>query len=68
MVFNATFKNISVELWVSVLLVEETGETREKSKEDVSTVSVKSHSLQMIPGQEDSDDDGGYAGIDKNQC
>jgi hypothetical protein len=21
-----------------------------------------------IPGQEDSDDDGGYAGIDKNQC
>ena len=44
------------------------GKKGPKSKEDVSTVSVKSHSLQMIPGQEDSDDDGGYAGIDKNQC
>ena len=44
------------------------GKKGAKSKEDVSTVSVKSHSLQMIPGQEDSDDDGGYAGIDKNQC
>jgi hypothetical protein len=29
MVFNATFNNISVILWRSVLLVEETGVTRE---------------------------------------
>ena len=30
MVFNATFNNISVILWWSVLLVKETGEPREK--------------------------------------
>jgi|JYMV01.1.fsa_nt_gi hypothetical protein len=29
MVFNATFNNISVILWLSVLLVEETGVPRE---------------------------------------
>jgi hypothetical protein len=28
MVFNATFNNVSVILWLSVLLVEETGENR----------------------------------------
>ena len=32
MVFNATFKNISVILWWSVLLVEETGEPGENHR------------------------------------
>jgi hypothetical protein len=32
MVFNATFNNISVISWLSVLLVEETGVPREKKK------------------------------------
>jgi len=32
MVFNATFYNISVILWWSVLLVEETGEYRENHR------------------------------------
>ena len=32
MVFNATFKNISVRSWQSVLLVEETGVTGEKNR------------------------------------
>jgi hypothetical protein len=32
MVFNATFNNISVLSWLSVLLVEETGVPREKKK------------------------------------
>jgi hypothetical protein len=32
MVFNATFNNISVILWQSVLLVEETGVPRENHK------------------------------------
>jgi len=32
MVFNATFNNISVILWLSVLLMEETGVTRENHR------------------------------------
>ena len=32
MVFNATFNNISVILWRSVLLVEKTGVTRENHR------------------------------------
>jgi len=36
MVFNATFNNISVESWWSVLMVEETGENN-----DLSQVTVK---------------------------
>jgi hypothetical protein len=34
MIFNATFNNISVILWQSVLLVEETGEPRENIKKE----------------------------------
>jgi hypothetical protein len=33
-VYNATFNNISVILWRSVLLVEETREKKRKKKED----------------------------------
>jgi len=36
MVFNATFNNISVILWWSVLLVEETGGTRGNHRPDAS--------------------------------
>jgi hypothetical protein len=32
MVFNTTFNNISVILWLSVLLVDETGVTRENHR------------------------------------
>ena len=36
MVFNATFNNISVIMWLSVLLVEETGVPRENHTPDAS--------------------------------
>ena len=39
MVFNATFNNISVISWLSVLLVEKTGESGEKT--DLSQVTDK---------------------------
>ena len=42
MVFNATFKNISVVSWQSVLLVEETGENH-----DLSQVADKFHQIML---------------------
>ena len=43
MVFNATFNNISVMLWLSVLLVEETVVPREKRRPAVSHWQTLSH-------------------------
>ena len=42
MLFNATFNNISVILWRSVLLVEETGEST-----DLSQVTDKLHHIML---------------------
>jgi hypothetical protein len=46
MVFNATFNNISVISWRSVLLVEETGEDLEKTT-DLSQVTDKLYLLRI---------------------
>jgi hypothetical protein len=46
MVFNATFNNISVISWQSVLLVEETGEPRKTT--DLSQVTDKVYTLFVI--------------------
>jgi hypothetical protein len=40
-VFNATFNNISVISWQSVLLVEETGVSGEKHRTVTITISIK---------------------------
>jgi hypothetical protein len=40
MVFNATFNNISVISWRSVLLVEETGETHRSAESHWQTLSI----------------------------
>ena len=45
MVFNATFKNISVRSWQSVLLVEETGVTGEKNRPIASYWQTVSHNV-----------------------
>ena len=45
MVFNATFNNISVILWRSVLLVEETGGTRENHRPAASHWQTLSHNV-----------------------
>ena len=45
MVFNATFNNISVILWRSVLLVEETGEPRENNQTVKSHLQTLSHNV-----------------------
>jgi hypothetical protein len=43
MVFNATFNNISVISWQSVLLVEETGGPGERNMIDISYYFIKSY-------------------------
>jgi hypothetical protein len=45
MVFNATFNNISVISWLSVLLVEETGVPRENHRPAVSHWQTLSHNI-----------------------
>ena len=45
MVFNATFNNISVILWWSVLLVEETGVTGENHRPVASHRQTLSHNV-----------------------
>jgi hypothetical protein len=45
MVFNATFNNISVILWRSVLLVEETGEPGENHRPAASHCQTLSHNV-----------------------
>jgi len=45
MVFNATFNNISVISWRSILLVEETGVVGEKHRPDASHWQTISHSV-----------------------
>ena len=45
MVFNATFKNISVILWQSFLLVEETGVPRENHPPAASHCQTLSHNV-----------------------
>ena len=45
MVFNATYNNISVILWWSVLLVEETGVLRENNRPVASHQQTLSHSV-----------------------
>jgi hypothetical protein len=45
MVFNATFNNISVISWLSVLLVEKTGESGEKT--DLSQVTDKLYHIML---------------------
>jgi hypothetical protein len=45
MVFNATFNNISVISWQSVLLVEETGVSRENDQPDASHWQTLSHNV-----------------------
>ena len=45
MVLNDTFKNISVILWWSVLLVEETGEPRENHRPAASHYKTVSHNV-----------------------
>jgi len=45
MVFNATFNNISVMLWRSVLLVEETGVSRENHRPVASHWQTLSHNV-----------------------
>jgi hypothetical protein len=41
MVFNATFNNISVILWWSVLLVEETGENSKTLSHNVASITPR---------------------------
>ena len=45
MVFNATFNNISVILWRSVLLVEETGESEKTNDLSQVTDKLLSHNI-----------------------
>ena len=45
MVYNATFKNISVTLWRSVLLVEETGVSGENHQPVTSHLQILSHDV-----------------------
>ena len=45
MVFNATFNNISVISWLSVLLVEETGGPRENHRPVASHLQTLSHNV-----------------------
>jgi hypothetical protein len=45
MVFNATFNNISVILWQSVLLVEETGVPKENHRPAASHCQTLSHNV-----------------------
>ena len=45
MVFNATFHNISVILWLSVLFVEETGVPGENHRSAVSHWQTLSHNI-----------------------
>jgi hypothetical protein len=47
MVFNATFNNISVISWWSVLLVEETGVYTEKTTADLSQVTDKLYHIKL---------------------
>jgi hypothetical protein len=48
MVFNATFNNISVISWLSVLLVEETGEPGENHRPVASHRRTLSHKYETI--------------------
>jgi len=49
MVFKATFNNISVILWPSVLLMEETGEPRENHRPVASHWQTLSHNVIHAP-------------------
>jgi hypothetical protein len=49
MVFNATFNNIAVILWQSVLLVEETGEPRENHQLVTSHRHIMLYLVLMFP-------------------
>jgi len=51
MAFNATFNNISVILWWSVLLVEETGVPRENHRPVASRWQTWSHNVSSTPCQ-----------------
>ena len=47
MLLNATFNNISVILWWSILLMEETGIPREEKTTDLSQVTDKLHHIML---------------------
>jgi hypothetical protein len=49
MVFNATFNNISVISWRSVVLVEETGIHRENHRPTANVLSIKHWSMLLMP-------------------
>ena len=46
--FNATFNNISVILWRSVLLVEETGVSEENHRSSLGRICLKSAGMDFI--------------------
>ena len=49
MVFNATFNNISVISWQSVLLVEETGAPEENHQPAASHLQTSLHNIVVLP-------------------